>query len=365
MRIMIPAIDAVVLTAETRRPVPGATVQVRYRVSKQDSRVVPPPALTDAAGRFRLDFNLADIVNPNWPGPAPTQPDTQVPPRPVVVVTFEVTLRGTRLAADGRIDDLLPQDQKVTLLVDESALAYTDSGGTEVFVVTGRVRDTSGFTLPPLEVRAFDRDLRHEELLGSTRTDTKGSYTITYQQDQFRRAEKAAADLVIRVFVPDDKEAKELAASPIHFNAPARHKIDIELSIAAIYGVSEYELHLLVLTPLLEKVGLDQLTDDDLRFLLGETDIPWDQLDALRLDAKWSREHKLPAAACYGLLREGLPADLPRLLNEKPSRWRAALKSAIERRLIPLALADQLESILQTLSGLAVDVAFQPPAPDA
>jgi hypothetical protein len=70
-------------------------------------------------------------------------------------------------------------------------------------------------------VRAFDRDLRREEPLGEglATTDESGYYQITYTADQFARAEKRSADLVVRVYSLEDVL---LAASELIFDASAR-----------------------------------------------------------------------------------------------------------------------------------------------
>jgi hypothetical protein len=70
------------------------------------------------------------------------------------------------------------------------------------FVVRGHVRKADGSPLIEAIVRAFDKDLRHEERLGESVTDGSGHYEIAYTDAQFRRAEKQNADLVVRVYDP-------------------------------------------------------------------------------------------------------------------------------------------------------------------
>ena len=47
-------------------------------------------------------------------------------------------------------------------------------------------------------VRAFDKDLRREELLGEAVTGSDGRYEIRYLSSRFTRAEKNLADLIVR-----------------------------------------------------------------------------------------------------------------------------------------------------------------------
>ena len=67
-------------------------------------------------------------------------------------------------------------------------------------VVRGQVRLADGTPLAGALVRAYDKDLRSKEQLGKSEpviTDTKGRYEIPYAAEQFSRAEKRGADLLV------------------------------------------------------------------------------------------------------------------------------------------------------------------------
>ncbi len=69
------------------------------------------------------------------------------------------------------------------------------------FIVRGKVsRSGEVFDLSGYIIRAFDKDLRAEQFLGEAVTDTNGEYQISYAAEQFRRAEKHTADLIVRIF---------------------------------------------------------------------------------------------------------------------------------------------------------------------
>src|SRR5262245_62037081 len=70
---------------------------------------------------------------------------------------------------------------------------------TTEFVVRGRLHHEDGKPIADVAVAAFDRDLRSEQQLGSEVTDADGKYEIRYTSDQFRRAEKASADLTFHL----------------------------------------------------------------------------------------------------------------------------------------------------------------------
>ena len=110
------------------------------------------------------------------------------------------------LPATGRVDPktLVTIDQQ---LGNDDALAFS---------VVGRVKRKNDEPLQPVTIRAFDKDLRLEQLLGETRTNTRGRYEIKYSTEQFARAEKRSADLIVRAF---DENGLVIAESPVLFNA--------------------------------------------------------------------------------------------------------------------------------------------------
>src|SRR3990170_2013468 len=94
----------------------------------------------------------------------------------------------------------------------------------EQFIVKGQIRQADGSPLIGAIVKAYDKDLRSEQLLGETRTDRDGRYEIVYSPDRFKTAEKRAADLIVRVDGPD---GAVLVESAIIFNARKAETVDL------------------------------------------------------------------------------------------------------------------------------------------
>lgn len=225
------------------------------------------------------------------------------------------------------------------------------------FVVRGAVRDIDGHPVMGALIRVFDRDMRREQPLGSARTDANGRYRIEYSSQQFRRAEKGRADLVVRVV---DAQGNERAASETVFHADPDQVIDLTLPEDKSPNESEFEHILRQLAPLIENVPPAELTDQDLDFLANEAREPRERLAFIRLDAQWQRQTGLPAGVFYGLLRQGLPTDRRRLLAEPTSRIEQALKTSLEQQIVPQRLGNALEDVLRQLNDLAVKAAFEP-----
>jgi hypothetical protein len=240
-------------------------------------------------------------------------------------------------------------------------------------------------------------------LLGQATTDPAGHYAIQYTAAQFQRAEKQRADLIFRLFdaaghpltnftaadeagkpfrmLPVRNGSDNSTTIPIVFQAQPEETINFVVVPVPVSMPSEYDQLLEILEPLLVNVViagnrqptlLDQLADltaEDIDFLTGETDIPRQRLaflvTAATLQQQAAAQHfVVPAAAFYGLAREGLPLDLA-ALGLKSQRARSdALDKALTDNLIPATLRAALTRILDQLHQFVVGhVLTAPPAP--
>ncbi|ODT73978.1 MAG: hypothetical protein ABS69_12855 [Nitrosomonadales bacterium SCN 54-20] len=226
-------------------------------------------------------------------------------------------------------------------------------------IVQGTIRQVNGFLLPHLLVRAFDRDLRSETLLGQAITDAEGSYQITYGTNKLRMKDKA--DLIVRVFEPSDSEGKEagdeIGFSEIIFNASLQQVVDLEVEAGKFLGPSEYERYIAALKLLIEGEPVHRLTDEDLSFLGGKTGIPLEHLNYLRLDDQWCFHYAVEPAVIYSLLRQGLPSDPHPLSTEKPACLQEALQASLAQNIAPAALADKVDQVIKPLLSLADSMA--------
>ncbi len=236
-----------------------------------------------------------------------------------------------------------------------------DGPGDGSFVVLGTVRYPDGRPLAQTLVRAFDRDLRSEEPLGTTTTDECGRYEIRYSAEQFSRLEKASADLVVRAV---DHEENELAFSSVFFNAGAEETVDLVVGGEELRGPSEFERLVAELTPLLGNLSLDELTEDDVHrdvtFLSGETGWDAERITLLIEAHRLLEETELEAEVFYGLFRQGLPVSLPGLLVQSADVLRRALVLSAQANIIPPAFADQADAIVESFKDLVVLQALKP-----
>ncbi|PTR16353.1 hypothetical protein C8R31_102367 [Nitrosospira sp. Nsp2] len=334
LRNQIEAIATVTLTADVAQThfctvsgqvfhtdgVPLSTRGFTVRAFDSVAAGLPTPRLVPCGTTATLQANANYLIDYAW------QPDGRKGPNLIVRVFDQ---QGSVVA----------EVEKRSAAIQE----YLDITAEGLGIVRGIVHGWDNTRAAGVTVLAFDRNLREETLLGSTVTDVDGFYEITYSNAQFR-LKKAQPDLIIRVFASASgvgnaaETGDELAVSAIVFNAPHLYTLDLE--VRSRNDPSEYERHLAELQPLIEGEAVQLLTDEDLRFLSGKTDIPFDQLNYLRLDAQWTFQYALEPAMAYGLFRQELPTNLARLLAEKPARLREALKTSVARNVVPASIGD-------------------------
>jgi peptidoglycan hydrolase-like protein with peptidoglycan-binding domain len=263
-----------------------------------------------------------------------------------------------QLPITGRVDD----ETAATLNKLLKELGAFEDPQQPIFVVRGQVRYADGRPAAGQQVRAFDRDLRSEEPLGEAITDDSGRYEITYTAEQFSRAEKGSADLIVRVSVGP---AMPPVSSPIIFNAQPVETVD--LTVDGVYrGPSEYDQLVAQLTPLLEGLSFAELTEDDkhqdVTFLSGETSQDPDRITFLIAAHRLLKDTEVPAEVFYGLFRQGLPVQLPALLAQSPDVQCHALIRSAQANIISPAFADEADAILERFKALVVREALKRPA---
>ncbi len=350
----MPQIIAIVTDAQSHEVLPDLKVEAVFR--RGQKVVLKSGATSDAKGLAKLEFSKEVFRQAVGDAAGPVnQPPTHVSGNGLVSVDFQVSRDGQVLASEGRIEKLSPNGDKVTIRVKVPEVQRAPQGQ-DGYVVHGVVRRTGGEPVEGAKVVAVDRDLRREQQLGSATTDPDGGYEIRYTRQKFRRAEKARADLVVRVVGPN---GDALAASQTIFNAEANETVDLTIDATTRVGPSEYERYVKRLAPVLDGVSLAKLTDEDLTFLHGETGIKGLRLNYLHLDATWAQPHQFPLAVFYGLMRVGLPSKLRRILELDSARRANALKSALAKHIVPAGLEQKFDDIVEQLDQMAVDSAFE------
>ncbi|CAN5882390.1 hypothetical protein BH18ACI4_BH18ACI4_00610 [soil metagenome] len=223
---------------------------------------------------------------------------------------------------------------------EDSVLWNVEAGATEVIIeveltpeepqkVKGTVHLSDGFPAAAVMVSAFDRDLRSEQALGQSQTNSRGFYQIPYFARQFRQREKGSADLVVKAFAAD---GSLLVASSVLFNAPPHAEVDLTIPVEALQPPTLFEKIGHALAPLLGDLKMEELEEaeehQDLSFLSGETGFEKTVL------ARFVLAHKLA--------EQGIQAEF----------WFALLGGSFYEYTDNQSLTEQLETILNSLSSL-------------
>jgi len=258
------------------------------------------------------------------------------------------------------------------LLAKAGLIEIEDSNEYSVY---GTLRDANLNIMPKTLVRAFDQDIRSEQLLGETKTDKNGYYKIDYKQSKFQTEDKENADLFIRVL---DTKGAILKTTDTLFNAPKQIQIDISLAPIAFSGLSEFDDMNNELKTYVGKLSYDQLGENqqlhDITFLTQKTSLSEANILEFVLAYRFEKKTKLDAAVFYGILREGLPNNLffqfsnnapvaldvdqkatqvfAALMQVDITTLMAAVNKSINENIIPYRISAQLASIQKQLTQL-------------
>lgn len=255
----------------------------------------------------------------------------------------------------------------------------------EKFVVKGTIHQADDNVFVGAIVRAFDKDLRREQLLGEKISDRNGYYEITYTRAQFSRSEKNSADLIVRVY--ERIGDRSLAQSDIIFNAKPLEIVDLTVIREEDRARSEYERLMAALRPLLGEQAIAELREDaqenpeeekyrDLTFLSGETGFAKNSLARLVLSHKLAQQAIQPEF-WFALLggsfyqyteNQNLDEQLAASLDSLPSLDATAVGKALTRSFNQKEISEAfrenvdrwIEAFLQFIANLIISQTERP-----
>ena len=335
--------------------------------------VVPAAAAT-------LDFGVQGVVRR-----AAGEPDGGTPLGNIVVSVFTASDANRRLAqspatvADGAytIRSTAPAGATLFVAIESGngfavrSSSWTNAGGSTTrdlelsgaadagaWVVRGRV--TGAVPAAGVVVRAFDKDIRSEELLGECVPGSDGQYEIRFQSTDFARAEKPGSgpEPRLRVFAGNQQLPATATPAVDLFNAPQVMVIDLEIADPAAADLSEFERHMADIEPVRDMVAVADFTDADVAFVAGETGIDpthvaWlAQAAKSEADLRAGKDRDIPARFFYGWLREGSSGDIAALLQAASGKLLDLLRAAIADAIIPVETDDALAALGSVLDEL-------------
>jgi hypothetical protein len=244
------------------------------------------------------------------------------------------------------------------------------------YIVRGTVTDRNNRKLSGLLVKAFDRDMRSEMLLGEASTNAKGEYRIEYSAEQFKAAEQQTADLCMKVYTAKSNELLyETDIEQIVFNASPSEEINIVIQEEIKSKDNEFDAVLGVISVLIGELTLAQLQETeehrDITFLSRESGISVEKLEHQVIARRLFDESKIDIAFFYALLRKNtlLKLDITKSLQTRlfidintevtPLLYDAALMdekivqrdvtAAVKEMIVPSRVSKELKGNLELL----------------
>jgi hypothetical protein len=204
-------------------------------------------------------------------------------------------------------------------------------------VVRGSVRAADGDPVTAGFVQIVSQSSNGEVTIGKSPLHaTDGSYEIAYLPPP-----ESNGRVNLRVAVLNDSGPVETTPSgaSILTNAGPLEVVNFVLSGEANQPLSEFELIVDDLKPLLGDRTLDELTEEpgrpEISLLAIRSGYIPEQVTALVVAHKHEKETGIPAQVFYGFLRQGLPQDVNALHATNPSARLVALQASTEQGIVP------------------------------
>ena len=211
-------------------------------------------------------------------------------------------------------------------------------------VVVGKIVDRLKNPMPGLLVRAFDRDMRSEELLGECVTNKAGSYEIIWLHSQLSGRGVKEADIAIKVLTKEKKTIVfESGIDDVRFNASPREEINIIIKDVIEPEILEYDYLHKEISFLADKVSIVDLQQNeknqDITFLSRELNMDSEKIEFFVVANRVEDVTKINAAFFYALLRKNTLSknNLSQLLSVRTS---VDINSNIQTLVYDAALAD-------------------------
>lgn len=251
------------------------------------------------------------------------------------------------------------------------------------FVVYGRVM-TDNRPLVGVRIEAFDVDIRRRDPIinDGIITDELGRYEIFYTSEQFFRAEKYSADLIVCALVDEVGEVSSL----IKYNAPAVWMMpDLEVPFKQASKPPEYELIVKELEPILAELTVENINEptiidkfadlkkDDIDFLVGETGIDQEKIEFLvcssLLEKKATeRQYQISSEIFYGIARKNGLTDFAGLARTNVADLRTSLvlaggitENSEDNIISPIGSEQLLMEVVESIRHLATEMFLETP----
>jgi len=224
--------------------------------------------------------------------------------------------------------------------------------------ISGRLSaGEAGASLAGLWVEAVARaqNLPDPRALSAVLTDTAGAFHIELDDEELRRRfGRRRVELVFKVWREDLTELSVVNPDAAVWRLDEPHEVHLEIDTASVSQpeLSEYETLVLKLAPQVEGRSLQDLNEREIDRMAARAAVEPAPLSVLVQATKLALEADLPTAVFYGLIRQELPSNLEKILDRESGELRSILMSAIETKLVPASIKEELPAALERLEML-------------
>ncbi|MFX0199308.1 MAG: C25 family cysteine peptidase [Candidatus Hodarchaeota archaeon] len=96
--------------------------------------------------------------------------------------------------------------------------------------ITGQIREKeTGRGLPNLVVKAFDKDLLYDDLLGAVNTDKDGNFEIVYEGEDYKELFEQKPDIYLKIQTPDRKRTIHTTEDKVRFEAGKKEHFIVDI----------------------------------------------------------------------------------------------------------------------------------------
>ncbi|TRX47104.1 hypothetical protein FNH22_30565 [Fulvivirga sp. M361] len=251
------------------------------------------------------------------------------------------------------------EEKEVILQIDPTQEGQPSE---QTFSVTGKALDSAGVGQSGVTMRAIDRGLSSDILLGEAVTNAEGVYLIYYTTSVIPDG-KLRADLVVQAIQTGSNPEVELAESPVIVSALTKETIDLTIAPPEEYeGPSEYTDLKEKIEPYLVGVNLTEVKRQGVEVLASKIDVePVFVADFLRARQLHGEIPGVSEEVLFGLVRYDLPYNASQLIQTSDALKREALEAVTESNIISPAIVNNIDAILAAFALEVVNDALQDP----
>jgi hypothetical protein len=224
----------------------------------------------------------------------------------------------------------------------------------QTIAVQGIVTLADGSAMAAAPVALMAQNLRGMRALAQTTTDDAGDFALILNRPQLRGSGKLDDGLVAQVL---NAQGQVIAQSDAQFRLGDTATFRLVIAAQVITPPSEFaRVQAAAGATLADGMALGSLTKPQIQFVARQIGMPVRQVDALKHAQDHAARWQLPAPLLYACARQGLSAQVERLVGFDDSAVRVAVRHAVEEGQIAPIPPNELDAAFKQLAQARITV---------